>query len=366
MSPFCQAYYSFRNRVRPLLSASKPQRENLCLLAFGLFTVGNAQLTRIAARFPLSLRVTSAAQRLERLVKNNGIDAPRAYAPVAGFILSCFAGGRLRLILDATQVNGRVWVLFVAAAYRGRALPLAWSMMEPDCRTSSSAEQMRLLDRVAAVIPSTTEVVLLGDREFCTSQLMLYCHRRNWHFCFRARRNRLLTGPDGVLTSVSKLAVQAGLAPGRRFYKTGFYVQAPGPKPVNLVSGWALESDKDEPWFLLTDLPADARVLALYRVRFHVEEMFRDFKECGFRLEQTRIRLPERISRLLLGICLAYVWLLSAGVWLTKRGFRRQIDRRRKRQLSYFQLGMRYLQHLLTRDTRLPCTLRIYTEKSEG
>src|SRR5258706_1922149 len=127
MSPFCQTYYSFRNFLRPLLCASKPQRENLCLLPFGLFAVGNAQLTRIAAKLPLPVNVASAVQRLERLVKNHGVAPAVAFAPVARFVLSRFAGGRIRLILDATQVHGRGYLLFVAAAYRGRALPLAWT-----------------------------------------------------------------------------------------------------------------------------------------------------------------------------------------------------------------------------------------------
>ena len=51
--------------------------------------------------------------------------------------------------------------------------------------------------------------------------------------------------------------------------------------------------------------------------------MFRDFKELGFRLETTHLRDPARVSRLLLCVCLAHVWLMKAGVWVSKRGLRR-------------------------------------------
>ncbi len=57
--------------------------------------------------------------------------------------------------------------------------------------------------------------------------------------------------------------------------------------------------------------------------RFHIEEMFHDFKELGFRLETTHLRDPARVSRLLLCICLAHVWLMNAGVWVSKQGLRR-------------------------------------------
>ena len=131
-------------------------------------------------------------------------------------------------------------------------------------------------------------------------------------------------------------------------------------RSLNLVCAWSKDGPDYDPWFLLTDLPADAYVLALYRARFHIEEMFRDFKEFGFRLEQTRIRQAERVSRLLVGICIAYVWLLSAGTWLCKNGNRKTVDRRKKRQLSHFQIGIRFLQQSLLRNMRLPLKITIY------
>jgi len=361
MSPFCQTYYSFRNFLRPLLCASKPQRENLCLLAFGLFAVGNAQLTRIAAKLPLPINVASAVQRLERLVKNHGVDPAVAFAPVARFVLSRFAGGRIRLILDATQVHGRVYLLFVAAAYRGRALPLAWTAIAQRNGTTSFAEQKRLLDRVAALVPQNAEVVLLGDREYGTVALINYCFERNWRFCLRSKGGRKLTSIDGLERSACARAHDAGFSPGGRCFLTNLSLPKLGTQQVNLACSWSQKSQDYDPWFILTDLPADAYVLALYRTRFHIEEMFRDFKEFGFRLEQTRIKLPERVSRLLVGICTAYIWLLSTGVWLSKRGQRKKIDRRPKRQLSYFRIGLRYLQQSLTRDVSLPKKILIYT-----
>ena len=89
--------------------------------------------------------------------------------------------------------------------------------------------------------------------------------------------------------------------------------------------------------------------------------MFRDLKEFGFRLETTHLKDPERVSRLLLCVCLAHVWLMNAGIWATKRGLRRAVDRHRVRQLSYFQIGWRYLQKLLAGGQPLRCELTAYT-----
>jgi hypothetical protein len=88
--------------------------------------------------------------------------------------------------------------------------------------------------------------------------------------------------------------------------------------------------------------------------------MFRDFKEYGFRLESTHLRQAERVSRLLLCVCLAYVWLLNAGVWVAKRGWRRQVDRHARRQLSYFQIGWRFLRQAWCKGQPLHTQLYAY------
>ena len=77
-------------------------------------------------------------------------------------------------------------------------------------------------------------------------------------------------------------------------------------------------------------------------------------------LETTHLRESERVSRLLLCVCLAHVWLMNAGVWISKRGLRRQVDRHKKRQLSYFQIGWRFLQKLLACGLPLRCEMAVY------
>ncbi len=174
-------------------------------MTFGLFAAGNCQLPRIAARLPLPAGPASLTQRLRRLLMNPAVEPATLYRPVAGSLLSCCTGGSVRLILDATDLGGRLFLTGV----------------------------------------------------------------------------RLASLPEQALS---------------------------------LCCGWSRDNKDDEPWYILSDLPADHRALAAYAVRFHIEEMFRDFKEFGFRLETTHLKDPERVSRLLLCICLAHVWLMNADL----------------------------------------------------
>lgn len=363
--PFrCPAYYTVstvRQRLRSVLTGlSKPQLENLSLLTFGLFAAGNCQLPRIAAKLPLLVGAASLTQRLRRLLMNRAIEPATLYPPVARFLLATFAGGSVRLILDATDLGGRLPVLFVAVAYRGRALPLLWRMLPaPGC--SEFSEQKALLSQVVALVPLGTEVTLLADREYGSVAVTRWCLAHGWHLGLRLKKNRWFIHADGRREQIGSLP----LAPGGRLFVGGIHLPALPEHRLNLCCGWSRDNKDDEPWYILSDLPAAPqtlhRILALYNVRFHIEEMFRDLKEHGFRLETTHLRDPERVSRLLLCVCLAFVWMMNAGVWASKRGLRRKIDRHRERQLSYFQIGWRFVQQQHACGLPLRCEMAAYT-----
>ncbi|HZP83677.1 MAG TPA: hypothetical protein VFB21_18690 [Chthonomonadaceae bacterium] len=90
--------------------------------------------------------------------------------------------------------------------------------------------------------------------------------------------------------------------------------------------------------------------MARYVGRFSIEAMFRDFKEQGFRLETTRLKDTARVSRVVLRVCIAYVFALCLGETVEQRGRRRFVERSVKRQRSLFQIGLRYLKRLLVQQ----------------
>lgn len=100
-----------------------------------------------------------------------------------------------------------------------------------------------------------------------------------------------------------------------------------------------------------TDNPNAA--LLVYSWRFWIEPRFADFKGRGFRLADTRIRNPKRLSRLLLAACIAFLWTLSVGSHIFHTKFQRLVDRPDRSDRSFFQLGYRYLKRLLKLDMPL-------------
>jgi len=52
-----------------------------------------------------------------------------------------------------------------------------------------------------------------------------------------------------------------------------------------------------------------------YAARWGIEPMFSDFKSRGFGLEQSQLRTPDRLGRLLLVMGLALYFAVSTGIW---------------------------------------------------
>ncbi len=165
-------------------------------------------------------------------------------------------------------------------------------------------------------MPPRVEVTLLADREYGSVAMTRFCLLQGWHFCLRVKRSRWLVQADGQKTQIGSLT----LAPGGCLFIPGVHLPALPERALSLYCGWSRDDKDEEPWYILSDLPADHWVLAAYAVRLHIEEIFRDFNEFGFRLETTHLRDPERVSRLLLCVCLAHVWLMNAFAWAPRPG----------------------------------------------
>ena len=88
-----------------------------------------------------------------------------------------------------------------------------------------------------------------------------------------------------------------------------------------------------------------------------IEQSFRDDKSGGFDMAHTRLQHADLIERLLLAIAIATLWCHELGEHVLAEGepARRQIDPGPTRELSLFQLGLRWLKrYLVTANHYLP------------
>ena len=104
----------------------------------------------------------------------------------------------------------------------------------------------------------------------------------------------------------------------------------------------------------MTNFPTAEETYFWYRKRFKIETLFSDWKGRGFNLQKSGLSHPARVSRLLIAVALAYVWMIYLGKLAVERGWNTVIHRTDRCDLSLFRLGRRLLKCSLKQGKPLP------------
>lgn len=338
-----QTYHTIFRQFRNLHPDERVTRvRNLALLVAGLYLAGKVHLARIAEVWHVPGRIPSLVNRLRRFLSNPRVFVRDYYQPVAESLIHVFDGLPIRLILDTTKIGFSARLLTVSIAYRKRALPLVWSVHRGKQGWVAVKKQIALLRQVAAMIPKGSEVWLLGDCEFQHVPLISWLEGQSWHYILRQQGKVYVWKPGWRQRRLADVDIQEG----ETRYLGWIHLTAKHHYgPVSLVAHW--EEGEDKPWYLVTDVNATRATIRTYKVRMWIEEMFGDMKGHGVDLEATHLRDLDRLSRLVLGVCLAYVWLISLGSWVVKNGKRHLVDKKSRRDKSYFRIGWSWLKRQL-------------------
>jgi hypothetical protein len=210
MSGPIRLYHELHNALKGWQKWGRPELvQTLALMMTGIFEARDVRLSRMAERVPLDIQEDTVAQRFRRWLKNPSVDVRVLYDPVAFGILGALRHTRLRIQIDRTEVNEHLNVLMVSVYYRKRAIPLAWSVLSHQ-GSSTFKERNRILAHLADLLPASCQVLILGDREFGTVDMMRSIRTYNWDFCLRLKGTHLICLKPGVWVKLKMLAAQRG------------------------------------------------------------------------------------------------------------------------------------------------------------
>jgi len=350
MSTNLHLYHRVCDELGKWLESERITRlRNMSLLIMGLLLGQSVHMSAIVRKWPSASRDVSLVNRLRRFLNNDKIDVRKWYHPFAQQLIAACGDEPLRLIIDTTKVGPAARMMSISLAYRRRALPLVWSVHAGAKGHTSLKQQMALFDYLRPMISSTAEVWVTGDTEFQSVLLLKQLQGYGWHFVIRQRGAILVRNAQFNWKRIDDFDLQLGQS------REIGWVRVTQKHDLGwfwLVLHW--EDGEDVPWYLLSDRPLPLyQLLKHYRIRMWTEEMYGDMKGHGFDLEATHLRDTQRISRLLLGVCLTFVWLISLGSWVVKRGFRPQVDRKSRRDKSYFRIGWDWVERCLRLDNPL-------------
>lgn len=326
---------------------------NLAWLMTGMFLARSVHLSHMARKLPLPGRVVSLTNRLRRFLDNPRVRVWCYYRAVARQLLRSLSGPRLTLLIDCTALGFNYQLMVVAIAYRRRALPLVWSIHRSKHGMVHAQAQIALLRKLAPLVPQTAEVWVVGDAGFGRAELMRWLGRQQWHYCLRVNSAYAYRKSGGQWAAVSTIPVKEGQTLYLGWVR---WTRVNNFGWVQLVAHWQV--GEGEPWFLVTDQPADRRTIQLYKKRMWVEELFGDLKGHGFDLETTHLQDFGRLSRLVMGAMIVYVWLIALGSRIVKRGLRALVDRRTRRDKSLFRIGWDWIERSLALESPIQLTFR--------
>ena len=302
-----------------------------------------------------ALIAQSIQRRFIRWLNNHHIDVHQLYAPLIREALSQWGDNTLYLAFDTSLLWDRYCIIRICVVYRGRAVPIAWEVIEHGSASVAYRVYRRVLHRVPPLLPCPVgKVVLLADRGFADLALMRLCRRLKWRFHIRIKGNFQVYRHRHGFCSVDKLAPrQPGTA---RFYH---YVALTNERfgPLHLALGNHTESD--ELWLIASDELTGLQTFQEYGLRFDIEENFLDDKSNGFQLESSGIRCAKALTRLCFGIAVATLYLTSQGTTVVAQGDRRRVDPHWFRGHSYLRIGWDWLRHALSRGWELVVSFRL-------
>jgi hypothetical protein len=344
--PINSQYHTWICRIRELRPKQRiTQVRNFVWLLVGIHQSRSVTLSKIAGKIPGEAKLLSAVRRLGRFLNNPAIRVRVWYEPIARQWLGTQYRylGEIRLVVDGTKIGARHQLLIVCVTYRKRAIPIAWTWVPHVRGHSSTRKQLALLTYVRSLLPAGAAVFLVGDCEFGSVGVQKQLKRWHWFYVLRQKSDTCLWFNEEQGWQSFGSFIQK---PGQSFWLGSGYLARNHIFRVNLLIHW--KRGEKESWCLATNLPDKRMALRFYAFRPWIEEMFGDFKKHGFDLERTKLCHFHRLSRLTLAVAILYVWLVSVGTQTIRSGNRHLVDRNDRRDLSIFQIGLRFIERRLT------------------
>jgi hypothetical protein len=325
----------------------------LAALICGIAGSRHTQTPKIADQAPGgTAQRESLIKRFRRWCANAAITLDAYFLPVAEAVLANLAQQPLVLIMDGSTVGRGCSALLLSVVYHGRALPLAWTVVQGAKGHFPASAHLALLAQVHALVPEGATVIFLGDGEFDGTELQATITSYGWAYVCRTAQNMVLVS-EGELLHFGDLALGRGEVLG--LPDTQVTLEQYG--PVLAIAWW--EAEHVEPLYLVSNMEVVDEACYWYRKRFQIETFFSDQKSRGFQVHKSQLRDPQRLARLLIAACLAYLWIVYLGVLAKRDGWLAVIHRQDRCDLSLFQLGLSLLAHLLKEGLPLPVAFQL-------
>jgi hypothetical protein len=352
-----ELYTRMKQAIMPLVEVKHAHHlSNWLWIVSGILQSKSVALGQIALHLPMETKAEARVTRIRRWLKNGNVNVWSLYRPILAHVLQDWQAAEAIVILDGVMVFGdRLQIFRLSLEHGCRAIPLGWVVLEGKGLTQVENLQ-DMLQQIADFLRTHVKSVLfLADRGFRDCDWANLCQKLGWSYDIRLASNTYVTLDDNRQVPIDELGVQ----PGQCGYFQNVKVTQDEKLQGNLSVTWTTgkRGEKIEMVAVISDRQAEKARLDEYAHRMRIEESFRDDQSAGFDLEHTRLEHPARLEKLLLAVAIATLWCHEIGEQIVRNpDLQAELDSGgRKRELSIFQLGLRFIKRCLsTVISRLP------------
>ena len=322
-----------------------------CLwMVAALIQTGEVNLTRWIAYIPCRGHYAQSKQRrVRRWLGNSRINIHRLYKPIIQAALADWQEDCLYLSLDTSLFWDEYCLIRLAVVHRGRALPLAWRVLEHESASVAFSEYQEMLTQAAKYLPAGIKVILLADRGFIHTELMqMATGQLGWHYRIRLKSSTWIWRAHKGWHQLKEFHFARGEAlcfHNVKLHKTQWY------GPVHLIFG--RNNVNGEFWAMVSDEKTNLQTFHEYGLRFDIEEAFLDDQSNGWNLQKSEIRAVCDLSRLFFILAVATLYVTAQGMAVDESGRRRWVDTHWFRGNSYFRIGFEWVRAALQEGWQL-------------
>jgi len=255
----------------------KTQRVNLALGIFGQIKSQSGLMSVIVREVPGAKKHKHRLKRFWRFLSNPRIRPDRLWLFWLTWVIRTFCHDRIiKAAIDWTTLPGNIQCLMIALPFKGRAIPLLWTIvLHSQIKDSQNAIETRLLTRLINLVREITpdkKLLLTADRGFGRAALFQFLLKKQVLFVIRVKGDVTVTTLSGQKLNVRNL--------GKTLEENvPVWQRAIAYREDGLVTGINLaaivvpvKGKEPDPWFLITNLRKKETTIQRYAERFHIEE----------------------------------------------------------------------------------------------
>jgi len=347
MSSSQELYNRLNEKLRELVHVKNgKQVTNWIWIIVGVLQSQSSNLSQIANCLPMATKAESRVTLIRRWLMNPHVKVWMFYKKILERVLSGWSAVDVHIILDGVMIFRDRWQIFRVSLQHGcRAIPIAWTIVEGKGLVKVT-KLKGMLEKVQKFLKKyVKQVTFLADAGFRDCDWAQLCLKLGWHYAIRVACNTYVTLMDETSDRLDHLVPENC----NRYFQNVLLTRE-AKLQTNVSVTWTTNKKGElEMVAIITDQIACRARLREYSCRMSIEQSFRDDKSGGFAMEHTRLQHAERIDHLLLAMAIATLWCHELGEFVLKQGddSRCQVDPAHTRNLSLFQLGLRWLKRTL-------------------